>query len=325
MSTLGRILALAALICAGAGARLYAAYRRALRAAEQRLDGASSMVATRSGPVEYAETGSGAPLLIVHGSGGGFDQGMELAGPLAPYGFRAIAMSRLGYLRTPIRADASPAAQADAHADLLAALGVERAAILGASAGAPSALQFAIRHPKRCTALVLLVPMTFKPSGIAGSAPQLSPAAQAMLMTIVGSDLVFWLTAKLAPQLVIRTVLATPPALVRSAPPDEQARVHRIIEQILPISRRREGLLNEARISSSLTRYELESITAPTLVLSVRDDLYGTYASAQYTAGQIPGAEFVGYASGGHVWVGHHQQVISRIAAFLTSATGRSA
>jgi pimeloyl-ACP methyl ester carboxylesterase len=52
-------------------------------------------------------------------------------------------MSRFGYLRTPLPADASAAAQADAHACLLDALGIRRAAIVGASAGAPSAMQFA--------------------------------------------------------------------------------------------------------------------------------------------------------------------------------------
>ncbi len=56
-------------------------------------------------------------------------------------------MSRFGYLRTPMPADASAAAQTDAHMCLLDALGIRQAAIMGGSAGAPSALQMAIRHP----------------------------------------------------------------------------------------------------------------------------------------------------------------------------------
>jgi 2-hydroxy-6-oxonona-2,4-dienedioate hydrolase len=47
-----------------------------------------------------------------------------------------------------------------------------------------------------------------------------------------------------------------------------------------------------------------ESIRAPTLVISARDDRYGTYASAQYTAGRIAGAKFIGFNAGGHTWVG---------------------
>ena len=75
----------------------------------------SVLVDTRCGPIEYQEAGSGVPLLLVHGSGGGHDQGMAFAGGLAQRGIRVIAMSRFGYLRTPMPADASPAAQADAH------------------------------------------------------------------------------------------------------------------------------------------------------------------------------------------------------------------
>jgi 2-hydroxy-6-oxonona-2,4-dienedioate hydrolase len=61
---------------------------------------------------------------MIHGSGGGHDQGMAWARPLVQQGVRVIAMSRFGYLRTPRPADASPEAQADAHACLLDALGI---------------------------------------------------------------------------------------------------------------------------------------------------------------------------------------------------------
>ena len=66
------------------------------------------------------------PLLAVHGSGCGHDQGIAFASPLARQGIRVIAMSRFGYLRTPTPADASVAAQADAHVCLLDALGFGR-------------------------------------------------------------------------------------------------------------------------------------------------------------------------------------------------------
>ncbi len=54
-----------------------------ITAARTRAAKASVMVATRCGPIEYQEAGLGVPLLIVHGSGGGHDQGMLFAAPLA--------------------------------------------------------------------------------------------------------------------------------------------------------------------------------------------------------------------------------------------------
>ena len=139
------------------------------RAHAHTADG-GELLKTRCGPIEFQQAGTGVPLLVVHGSGGGHDQGMAFAGPLAQHGMRVIAMSRFGYLRTPMPVDASAAAQADAHVCLLDALGIRRAAVMGGSAGAPSALQMALRHPNRVSALILLVPLTYKPPTQADSA-----------------------------------------------------------------------------------------------------------------------------------------------------------
>jgi pimeloyl-ACP methyl ester carboxylesterase len=115
----------------------------------------------------------------------------------------------------------------------------------------------------------------------------------------------------------MRAILATPPEVVTQASADEQARVGRLMELILPVSPRRKGLLNDAAVTSSLPRYELERISAPTLVISVADDLFGTYEAARYTAAHIRGARFVGYPTGGHVWVGHHHEVMAEVLALL--------
>jgi hypothetical protein len=57
------------------------------------------------------------------------------------------------------------------------------------------------------------------------------------------------------------------------------------------------GLINDAALISTLPRYALERIRAPTLVMSVADDRFGTYDGARYTAEHVPGARFIGYAS----------------------------
>ena len=310
---------LAALILAFLAVTLFVKWRFDIdmQRARARAAQGSVLLQTRCGPIEYQETGNGVPLLAVHGSGGGQDQGMAFAAGLASYGIRVIAMSRFGYLRTPMPTDASAAAQADAHVCLLDALGIAKAAMMGGSAGAPSALQMAIRRPDRVSALVLLVPLTYKPLTQPDSAPPLSPWVEASMMRLIGSDFLFWAALHVAPDQVIKVVLATPPELLVGASPQERARIDAMLANILPVSLRVEGLRSDTAAGKHLSPSPLELIHVPTLVISARDDRYGTYASAQYTAGRIAGAKFIGFDEGGHTWVGHDDEVRAAIALLL--------
>lgn len=306
------------LLIALAGGLIFMRYQRDIDAAWQRLvEAGSEVTATACGPIEYARMGKGPAILVVHGAGGGFDQGKDVAQPLIDAGFQAIAVSRFGYLRTALPADPSPEAQADAHACLLDALRIERAAIIGASAVAPSSMQFALRHPQRISHLVLLVPAAYVPR--AQDAPSLKtpPGGRFLINTALRSDFLFWLAPRLAHGMVLRAILATPPDVVKQASADEQARANRIIDHILPVSARAQGLINDGAVVSSLQRYPLERIRSPTLVIGVADDLYGTFDAARYTADNIPGARFIGYETGGHVWVGHQRDVVNEIVKFL--------
>jgi 2-hydroxy-6-oxonona-2,4-dienedioate hydrolase len=315
VSRLWRVLAAVALVLAALMVPVYARYHRAVVAAYARAAAGARLARTPCGPIEYAVAGEGPPVLVVHGAGGGFDQGLELGASFARGGFRIIAVSRFGYLGTPLPADPGANAQADAHACLLDALGIRRAAIAGISAGGPSALAFAVRHPERTAALVLLVPAVYAPRP--GGAPAVrSPRGTLFLFeTALRSDFLFWAARYLAPQAFIRSILGTPPALVAAAAPAEQARLQETLDRILPVRPRRLGLLNDAAVVSALTRYPLEAITAPTLAISTTDDLYGTYEGARYTAAEIPHARFIGYPSGGHMLVG--RDAGAEIAAFL--------
>jgi pimeloyl-ACP methyl ester carboxylesterase len=116
---------------------------------------------------------------------------------------------------------------------------------------------------------------------------------------------------------LVKAILATPPEVLDRTDATEQARAQAMLDHILPVSPRQQGLLNDAAVASTIQRYELERITTPTLAISVADDLFGTYEGARYTAEHIPGARFIGYPSGGHVWVGHQEDVVSEILGFL--------
>ena len=116
---IGVILGIAALL-------IWWRFDRDIKLASARVARGSLLIATRCGPIEYQGAGTGVPLLAVHGSGGGYDQGMAFSGALAHQGIRVIAMSRFGYLRTPMPTDASAAAQADA----LTGIGPDSALVL---------------------------------------------------------------------------------------------------------------------------------------------------------------------------------------------------
>lgn len=306
---------------AGASALTYVAYRNDLKAAMERIESERQFIDSPNGPIEFAEAGDGPAVLVIHGAGGGFDQGLDLGDTFLGDGYRVIAPSRFGYLGTPLPADASPEAQADAHLRLLDALQLDRVPVIGVSAGGPSAMQLCLRHPERCSALILIVPMAWAPERDTTDA-RLSPRLLPLLNAVLSSDFLFWTATKVARLAVVKSILGTPVAAYRNAPAEERRRVDEMLRAILPVSRRVAGLVNEGVVAANLTRYPLEQMRVPALAISAADDLYDTYESALQTAEQIRNGKFVGFSSGGHLLLGHKAVVRSEIATFLQEHLG---
>lgn len=296
-----------------AGGVMFLRYRRELVAARRAVAQGGRVALTASGPIEYAEAGAGPPLLSIHGAGGGFDQGLANAAELVDDTFRVIAPSRFGYLRTPVPADASPAAQADAHAALLAMLGVPRAIVLGVSAGARSAIELALRHPDRVDALVLVVPGTYAPASPV-SIEASRGSRLAFRLVNLGADLAWWVAEKIAPSVLVR-FLGVQPALLAAASAAERDRVMRIVRSVQPLSLRSSGINVDS--TPDLRRPPLEDIRAPTLIVSSRDDLFNTLPAAELAARSIPGARLVVHDTGGHLLVGRGRDTRDAVRAFL--------
>ncbi|MDO8410116.1 MAG: alpha/beta hydrolase [Phenylobacterium sp.] len=307
-------LSLAALAALGTGAR---AYHRDMTQARAALAGRSQVVETAFGPVEYAEDGQGPAVLVIHGSGGGFDQGLAFSEPLT--GVRRISPSRFGYLQSPMPAGATPEMQADALAELLGALATGPVVILGGSAGALSATQLALRHPELCRGLVLVAPALYAPDRAPDARAPTPPVVDALIQAALGSDLVFWLGMKAAPDLMVRTVLGTDPALLTTATASERRRVSEVLFHILPIRPRRDGLIMDGATSGAPPPYDFDRIACPVLAIAARDDLYGTDRAAVHVAQLAPTAELVLFEEGGHLWVGHDQALWAAVAEFISA------
>ena len=132
-------------------------YRQDMRRAWDRINSfPTQRLDSRFGTIEYADDGAGMPLLVSHGVLGCHVDSVNTSWAcLYGRGFRIIAPSRFGYFGSTLPDGATPADQADAYALLLEHLGVDRAVVIGFSAGSGSILEFARRHPQRVIGLIL--------------------------------------------------------------------------------------------------------------------------------------------------------------------------
>ena len=111
-------------------------------------------VAYRFGGPEIAE---GAPvLLLIHGMAGSSATWRDV-GPALAKGHTVVAPDLLGHgASAKPRHDYSLGAFASGLRDLLVALRIDRATVVGQSLGGGIAMQFAYQHPERCERLVLV-------------------------------------------------------------------------------------------------------------------------------------------------------------------------
>ena len=300
------------------GVGTYLAFRADMRAARARLLAESRVVSTARGPIEVAEVGDGAPVLVVHGTGGGFDQGMNIArGFMGEWGerFHRIAVSRFGYLRTPMPPDPSSAAQADALAAVLDALEVPRAAVIGVSAGAHPTAQFALRYPEKVEALVLAVPALYTPPE--PGAPSATGPPAIITDYVLRSDFLVWLMGCLAPGVLLRAAGA-PPSVQRDL--SSQGRKE-LLDGFFPASARHAGLIKDIRNAIlGWTDLPIEELEMPVLLIGVEDDPYRSAPVVRYSADRIPWVRAIVLERGGHVMVGQERRVQREVRTLLLGA-----
>lgn len=117
----------------------------------------SRFVDTPSGRVHYNEAGTGHPVVLLHGSGPGASgwSNFQPNLPALSQHFRCLAIDMPGW-----GASDSPAPEDRNHVqtlvEILDALKIERAAVIGNSMGGMTAIHFAAKHPDRISHLIAM-------------------------------------------------------------------------------------------------------------------------------------------------------------------------
>ncbi len=288
---LGRlVLGLLAIAVVVPGGFVYRQYRADMSAAYQRVASGGKVIDTACGPIQYAEFGQGPPMLIVHGAGGGYDQG-EYFAKLIGGNYRWIAPSRFGFLGTPVPNGADSSLQAAAYACLLDALGIDRVGVVGVSMGGPSSLLFAAHYPQRTKLLVMI--------SAASHAIPPRPAVLATIFNVFLNDFVFRSMVNLSPQGLL-AALGVPMDVQKQLSPGETAQLDAFLQSIEPMGARRDGQNLEQHMSE-YDAQQVRDIRAPTLVMHARDDTLVSFEQGEFTARNIPGAQFIPMERGGHL------------------------
>ena len=272
------------------------------------LEARSGLALLQQGVMEFADRGDGPPVLVIHGSPGGYDQGLVYGEELRRRGFRVIAISRPGYLRTPLRTGVTMEEQADAMDDLLSSLGIRRCAVIAVSEGSPSAIELARRHPDRVASLALISPL----ADSLGRKP-IASLGYGILHDLTGDLGCWWLSLLLRadPEAAFERILALgsslPPSGCRSlaqkamADPLQRAFLSGLALSITPLSPREPGIINDNTQLKHVSPLPPGSLTTPVLILMGERETHSSREEMKAFLSRLPRAESSVISANGHI------------------------
>ncbi len=271
-----------------------------------RIEGPSSVVSSPYGNIEYTRGGYGPDVLVIHGSGGGYDQGEIVVRSVLGDEFSWIAPSRFGYLRSTFNDGATFEDQAKAYAFLLDHLGVKKVAVVALSHGGPSALLFAAMYPERIASLTMVS------CGVASSRADGQTQADKkgdLLVAIYKRDLFYWgLTRFFRKQFI--GLMGANLEVFNALSPEQRDLVDQVIDYMNPSSLRSAGANfdNKAKLPGE----RIVAIKCPTLVLHARDDMLQLFHNAEYAQRHIASARLVSFDRGGHLLMIVEQEILQK-------------
>ena len=287
--------------------RLKKQYKLAITESLKRLYGKSQIFKTTLGIIEYSIDGKNGPVVLIsHGGAGGFDQGIITAKSHLKGLFTIISVSRFGHLRSSLIEGANAELQADVYAFLLDHLGIEKAAIIGTSGGGPSAIQFAQRHPKKCSSLILSCAVS-----------QFHPARSTL---VYKSDFIYWLITTKFKKLALRKIGVTKEIELKLSN-NERVHINHLFDTMNPISLRRDGLFCDitewADHDAWNTRYKLNELQLPVLIIHAENDSVIPFTHALDAHRAIPGSTLMSFTDGGHLKLGHLSEIQKSVSNFI--------
>ncbi|WP_319414473.1 alpha/beta hydrolase [uncultured Cohaesibacter sp.] len=275
---------------------------------------ASQTAPTAKGLIEYATTDPvrSQPILSLHGGMGGYDQGILLAkAAIDPdLELTPLAISRPGYLNSPLASAKTPVEQADLFASLLDHLQIERAAVIAISAGGPSAIEFAARHGERCSALILV-------SCCAGHLPiRRAISMRLMLMKILtrSARATRWLQAKAKadPRKTASRSISDPDLLEQTIANEKAWPMMQALQECVMdrMAKRLPGTINDTAQFNQPMALPFAAIRCPTLIIHGEKDPVVPFAHASNAARSIEKAKLVPLQDAEHVALFTHLQTV---------------
>ncbi|MGP8175648.1 MAG: alpha/beta fold hydrolase [Terracidiphilus sp.] len=277
-----------------------------------------ALIKTTQGQVEIATWGDGPAVLALHGAMGGWDQGVLLARTVVSPHHRFVAVSRPGYLGTALTLGRTPQEQADLCAAALDQLGIAKAAVIAISGGGPTALQFALRHPRRCRGLVMI-------SACSDTLDEPTPVQwhiMKLLARIPGATSVMRKRIAKDPEKAAQRSIRDPAVRARTVNDPEAGPLMLSLQtgMLDRMTERIAGTDNDIRQTHGDMHYPLELVSVPTLVVHGTRDSMVPFSQAITLATRVPGAELLAIEGGEHVSIfTHRNQVKAKIDFFLAS------
>ncbi len=287
------------------------------RRAYARIAGHSTILSSPLGDIEFKREGTGIPVLVIHGSGGGYDQGELIATAVLGAQFDRILPSRFGYLRSTFHNGATFDDQAEAYAYLLNHLSLKRVAVLALSHGGPSALLFAARYPERVSSLTLLS------CGVASSseASQAEATQKGNALTMIFKfEVGYWLVRTFLHKQLIR-LMGVSDQVIETLTTEQRLLVNQVVDGMAPVVPRCAGVVFDNK--AAMPNERVATIHVSTLIIHATDDLLQLFHNAEYAATHIPGSRLVSFKSGGHLLLAVEQSAIrAEVGPFISAHAG---